>query len=145
VEEKQHPRLLQDVALDILLITALLKHLGQAVHTPHTGAQGGSDFRRMHMLVKFIWVSNTSMVESLSSGHERPERNAISACDDILGNAVTYSIPPGGELAGDKTVVGNCLRDIDASALLQFDVPLATFASPDITVIPMLLLEFLRV
>jgi hypothetical protein len=69
VEEKNHLRLLHDVALDLLLITALLKHLGQTVHAPHTGAQAGSDLRRMDVLVKLIWVSDTSMVESLSSSH----------------------------------------------------------------------------
>jgi hypothetical protein len=70
VEEKKHPRLLHDVALDLLLITAFFKHLGQTMHAPHTGAQAGSDLRRVDVLIKFIWIGNTSMIKSLSGGHE---------------------------------------------------------------------------
>ena len=67
------------------------------------------------------------------------------ACNDVLRNAIMCSIPPGGELASDKMVVGNCICDVDTSTLLQFKVPLATLARPDVTVIPMLLLESLGI
>ena len=136
---------MHDVALDFLLVATFLKHLGQAMHTTHTGAETSSNFGRMNVLIEFIRVRDTSVIESLSGGNERPDRNAIGASSDVLGDTVASGIPPIRELAGNEAVVRNGFRDEDPSTLLQLNEPLATLTRPDVALVAMLLLEFLGV
>jgi hypothetical protein len=136
---------LHNVTLDFLLVATLLKHLGQAVHTTHTGAETSSNFGRMNVLIEFIGVRDTGVIESLSGGNKRPDRNAIGASSDVLGDTVASSVPPIRELAGNETVVRNGLGDEDPSTFLQLNEPLATLTRPDVALVAMLLLEFLGI
>jgi hypothetical protein len=96
---------LHNVTLDFLLVATFLKHLGQAVHTAHTGAETSSNLGGVNVLIEFIRVRDTSVIESLSGGNERPDRNAIGASGDVLGDTVASSVPPIRELAGNEAVV----------------------------------------
>ena len=136
---------MHNVTLDFLLVTTFLEHLSQTVHATHTGTQTSSNFGRMNVLIKFVRIRDTSVIESLSGGNERPDRNTIGASDDVLGNTVASTVPPIGELAGNESVVRNGFRDEHASTFLQLNEPLATITSPDVALVAMLLLEFLGV
>jgi len=83
----------------------ILAHLCQACYTTHARAQACSNLRRMNVLVKLIWISDTSVVESLYHGDKCLEQNLIGVSNNVPGNPILHSILPVGQLASNETVI----------------------------------------
>lgn len=95
------------------------------------------------MLIEFVGVSDTGHVESLGGAYKSPKSSPVSLGDDVRGDAVAASVPSGRDLSSNKTAELCCLGNEDSSTLLELDKPLATFASPDVTLVSVLVLVLL--
>lgn len=96
----------------------------------------------MHVLVQFVRIRNTRHVEGFRSGDQTPKGNWISLSDDIFGETITTSMPSSWDLTSDFATEREGFRNKHACTFLELEDPLATFASPDITLVAVLKLEF---
>ncbi len=142
---RQHPRLLQDIVLNLLLVPTILEHTRQALHTTHTATNARAHFGRVHVLVQLVGVRDTGHVEGLRCTDKSPESGAVGLSDDVGGNTESTRIPTSRDLAGNGAAERERLRDEDPRALLELDEPLITFSCPDIALVTVLVLELLGV
>lgn len=68
----KYARFLQNIVLYLAFLTTIFEHFGHTRGTTHTGAERCTNFRGVHVLVEFVWIGDTSIVESLSCAHQRP-------------------------------------------------------------------------
>jgi hypothetical protein len=94
-------RLLENVVLDLLVVSAVHEHLLQTVHTTHATADAGANVGRVHVLVQLVRVGDAGHVEGLGSTDERPERSTVDLRDDVVRDAVPPGVPTGGDLPGN--------------------------------------------
>lgn len=135
---------MQDVVLNFALVTTILEHFRHTRDTTHARSKRGTNFGWVHVLVELVRVSNTRAIESLCRTDEGPERETISLSNDIFRNAITSSVPTGRNLTCDSSAELEGLRNEDAGTLFQFGKPLPVFSRPNVTLVTVLKLEFLR-
>ncbi len=63
--------------------------------------------------------------------------------DNVLRETVATSVPTSGDLTSDEAAESNGLRDENSSVLLQFNLLLPSFSSPDVAIVAVLVLELL--
>lgn len=134
---------MQNVILHLAFITTIFEHLGHTGNTTHARAERGANFRRVHVLVELIWISDTRAIEGLGSACKSPESATIGLSNDIFGNAIAPSVPASRNLPGDGTAEFESFRNKDTSAFLKLGKPLTVFSSPDIAFFTVLELELL--
>ena len=138
-----HLRLLKNVILNLLLVTSVLEHLCKTLHTAHTTTDARTNLRRVHILVQLVRIGDTGHVESFGSADQCPQRDTVRLGNNVLRDTVATGTPTTRDLSSDETTELERLGDEDASSLLELDEPLATFRSPDVALVAVLVLELL--
>lgn len=134
-------RFLQDILLNISLLSPILEHRAHRVHTTHTGTQRSTNFARVDVLVQFVRVGDTGHDQSLHSADQSPKGSPVSLGDNILGQTESTSVPTGRKLASDDSVKLDSLGEEDPGTLVELDEPLAGFLGPDVDLVAVLALE----
>lgn len=140
-KKTRNSRFLQDILLNISLLSPILEHRAHRVHTTHTGTQRSTNFARVDVLVQFVRVGDTGHDQSLHSADQSPKGSPISLGDNILGQTESTSVPSGRKLAGDDSVKLDSLGEEDPGTLVELDEPLAGFLGPDVDLVAVLALE----
>ena len=95
------------------------------------------------MLVQLIRVSDTRSVEGFGSADKTPKRATVDLSNNVIGDTIATRVPPSWDLTSDSSAELECLWDVNTGTLLELEEPLATFTSPNVTLVSVLDLEFL--
>jgi hypothetical protein len=136
-------RFLENVVLNLFLLSAILEHLGERFSSAHTTTQTSANVGGVHMFVQLIRVSDPGCVKSLSRADKGPERSPVCLSNDIWRDAISTSVPAGWYLASNGAAEREGLGNKDASSPFELDEPLLARACPNIAFVAVLVLELL--
>ena len=134
---------MQDVLLQWLVHETVLVHATQSCSTTDTRTNAVTDFGDVHVLVELVRVSDTGRQKRLGSGDEDVERDRVHLLDDVVWDTVELGVPASRDLAGDKAVEAECLRNVKGRVLLQAHLVLSRLKLEDLDVVTVLTLELM--
>lgn len=140
-KEDCNSRFLQDILLNISLLSPILEHRTHRMHTTHTGTQRSTNLAGVDVLVQLVRVGDTGHDQSLHSADQSPKGRPVSLGDNIIGQTESTSVPTGRKLASDDSVKLDGLGEEDPGTLVELDEPLAGFLGPDVDLVAVLALE----
>ena len=127
--------------MDILLLSSVLEHGTEGLHTTHTGTKRSSDLGGVDVLVELVRVGDTRVDQGLHGAHEGPKSSPVSLSDNVVRDTESTSVPTRGDLTSDKSVESDSLGDENSSSLLELGEVLAGCLSPDVDLVALLSLE----